>query len=77
MDLFTRLVALPDSTLHLVVVATVPVVYPHLTTSQHILTWMRRASDKVQPLFRVLKAAGMTHFIYSHFDEPELLDDLR
>jgi hypothetical protein len=26
---------------------------------------------------RVLKAFGLTHSVYSHFEEPELLDDLR
>lgn len=60
-----------------VLVATVPIVYPHMTTSQRLLNGFRAAADALAPLYRLFKAMGLTHAVYSKFDEPELLDDLR
>ncbi|KAI8466181.1 MAG: hypothetical protein J3K34DRAFT_524717 [Monoraphidium minutum] len=75
-ELFMRLYQLPASVRHLAVVTTVPLVYPHLTTSQRVLEFFRKLSN-VPFIFRTLKATGVTHQVYSHFDEPELLDDLK
>ncbi|KIY95748.1 hypothetical protein MNEG_12214 [Monoraphidium neglectum] len=75
-ELFMRLYQLPAGVRHLVVVTTVPLVYPHLTTSQKVLEVCHRLSN-IPAIFRVLKATGLTHQVYSHFDEPDLLDDLK
>jgi hypothetical protein len=75
-ELFAKLYALPSSVRHLVVAAGVPLVYPHLTTSERVLALFRALSN-VGPLMRLLKALGIGHSVYSQFDEPELLDDLK
>ncbi|GBF87964.1 hypothetical protein Rsub_00676 [Raphidocelis subcapitata] len=75
-ELMMRLYQLPASVSHVIVVTTVPLVYPHLTTSQHVLELARRLSN-VPVVYRFFKALGLTHSVYSKFDEPELLDDLK
>ncbi len=48
---------LPASVKHLVVVLTVPVVYPHLTGSEHVLH-LFRAADRLRPIHWLFDKTG-------------------
>lgn len=42
-----------------------------------LLNVMEKLMEKTPWLYKALKATGLTHMVYSYFDEPELLDDLK
>ena len=48
---------LPASVQHVVMVITVPVVYPHLTGSEHVLK-MFRAADRLRPIHWLFDKTG-------------------
>lgn len=73
---FERIRQLPPSVQHLVVVTTIPIVYPHIVGSEGIMETMQAAS-KVDFITNALNSTGLNKVIYSHLDEPELLDDIK
>ncbi|KAL0040536.1 hypothetical protein WJX77_010023 [Trebouxia sp. C0004] len=73
--IFDRMRALPPSTRHVVMVTTVPVVYPQIPGSEKILETVSGA-DRGNKLANLLKKTGLTKAAMSSFGEPELLDDL-
>lgn len=57
-------------------VGTVPLIYPHLTTSQHILNALGKMA-KWPLLGSCFNVTGLRGMIMSPLQQPELLDDLR
>ncbi|KAG2502194.1 hypothetical protein HYH03_000681 [Edaphochlamys debaryana] len=74
-EAFASLLRLPPSVRHLVLVATVPIVYPHITGS-HTLLQCFRWLDRTPLLRPMVAKTGVSSAIMNKFGEPELLDDL-
>lgn len=72
-QIFERVVNLPGSVRHLIVVFTVPIVYPHVPIAEALLSLIS-IMNRISVLNAVLVK---TNIVSSKtFDEPELLDDL-
>lgn len=76
LELMLRALHLAPSVKHVCFVATVPLVYPHITGSHGILRLFDRAY-RTQFLHNLLRWTGAAAKIMSFLDEPDLLDDLR
>ncbi|GFR42308.1 hypothetical protein Agub_g3210, partial [Astrephomene gubernaculifera] len=75
-ELFAAATRLPPSVRHLTLVATVPLVYPHIAGSHVLMSCFRRL-DRTAFLRPLLAKTGASAAILDKFGEPELLDDLR
>ena len=62
-----RLARLPPSVRHLAAVLPVPAVFPHLTTSEHVLRALSCLSE-VPFVMALLRAVSLEHVLYSRFD---------
>ncbi|BDA46401.1 Uncharacterized protein YGR266W [Coccomyxa sp. Obi] len=71
-ELFKRIGALPQSIKHIVVVTTVPIVFPKLPLSEATFT----ALDNVPFLKGALQKTGIGAGIVDKFDHADLLDDI-
>ncbi|EFJ41758.1 hypothetical protein VOLCADRAFT_121617 [Volvox carteri f. nagariensis] len=71
-----QVVKLPAGVRHVVAVATVPLVYPTVPGIEEAMMALAGTGLMVSALTAFLQKTGLSSQIYSHFGEPELLDDL-
>ncbi|KAG2487923.1 hypothetical protein HYH03_013503 [Edaphochlamys debaryana] len=71
-----QLAKLPAGTRHVVVLATVPLIYPTVPGIEEAMMALAGTGVMANALTAFLQKTGLSHHIMSQFGEPELLDDL-
>eukprot|EP00798_Chlamydomonas_sp_ICE-L_P030774 gene30774-35813_t len=72
----SKLNALPPSVRHVVVVATVPVIYPKVKIMESTIEYLAKKGKMQKMIQKMLQKSGLAGGFYSQFGEPEIWDDL-